>query len=76
MARDTVMFSAWSIPNPQIITKELLNDLDSLRSFDMDHLPDEIKLIEIFLKRYPDIASGGLFWHSISQFNASVWLNC
>jgi acetate kinase len=26
--------------NPQIITKELLNDLDSLRSFDMDHLPD------------------------------------
>jgi acetate kinase len=41
--------------NPQIITKELLNDLDSLRSFDMDHLPDEIKLIEIFLKRYPDM---------------------
>ena len=41
--------------NPQIVTKELLNDLDSLSSFDMDHLPDEIKLIEIFLKRYPDM---------------------
>jgi acetate kinase len=41
--------------NPQIITKELLNDLDSLSPFDMDHLPDEIKLIEIFLKRYPDM---------------------
>jgi acetate kinase len=37
----------------QRITAELLNELKEIRSYDPEHLPGEIKLIEIFKMRYP-----------------------
>jgi acetate kinase len=37
----------------QRITAELLNELKEIRSYDPEHLPGEIKLIEIFTKRHP-----------------------
>lgn len=39
---------------PELITDELLKELKKISAFDPEHLPEEIKLIEIFLKRYPD----------------------
>lgn len=38
---------------PEIIDPELLNDLKRISAYDPDHLPEEIKLIEVFSKRYP-----------------------
>jgi len=40
---------------PELITQELLNELHLISSYDMDHLPVEIDLIETLLKRYPEI---------------------
>lgn len=40
---------------PQLITDQLLNELIKIRDFDPEHLPDEIKLIEVFKKRHPGI---------------------
>lgn len=40
---------------PEIITDELLNELKKISDFDPEHLPEEIKLIEVFKKRYPEI---------------------
>lgn len=39
----------------EIITDKLLNELKKISDFDPEHLPEEIKLIEIFKKRYPEI---------------------
>lgn len=38
---------------PEIIDPELLKDLKRISAYDPDHLPEEIKLIEVFSKRYP-----------------------
>ena len=38
---------------PEQITPELLNELKEISAYDPEHLPGEIKLIEIFRKRYP-----------------------
>ncbi len=38
---------------PQLITDDLLNELRKISAFDPEHLPEEIKLIETFNKRYP-----------------------
>ncbi len=38
---------------PEIVTEDLLNELKKISAFDPEHLPEEIKLIEIFKKRYP-----------------------
>jgi len=38
---------------PKQITPELLNELKEISAYDPEHLPGEIKLIEIFRKRYP-----------------------
>ena len=38
---------------PALITPELLEELHRISPYDPDHLPQEIRLIETFLKRYP-----------------------
>jgi acetate kinase len=38
---------------PELITPELLNELKKISDYDPDHLVEEIKLIEVFSKRYP-----------------------
>ena len=38
---------------PEIITDNLLNELKKISAFDPDHLPQEIKLINVFKLRYP-----------------------
>jgi len=38
---------------PELITPELLKELKKISAYDPDHLPEEIKLIEVFGKRYP-----------------------
>jgi acetate kinase len=38
---------------PELVTDDLLKELKKIRSFDPEHLPEEIKLIEVFTKRYP-----------------------
>ena len=40
---------------PEEITTELLNELKKISSYDPEHLPGEIKLIEIFKKRFPSV---------------------
>src|SRR6185437_5053691 len=38
---------------PELITPELLKELKKISAYDPDHLPEEIRLIEVFAKRYP-----------------------
>lgn len=38
---------------PELVTDDLLNELKKISAFDPEHLPEEIKLIEVFQKRYP-----------------------
>jgi len=38
---------------PEIITPELLKELKKISAYDPDHLPEEIRLIKVFAKRYP-----------------------
>ncbi|MET4081944.1 acetate kinase [Pedobacter sp. UYP30] len=40
---------------PDIITEELIERLKSVSAYDPEHLPSEIKLIEVFRKHYPDL---------------------
>ena len=40
---------------PELITPELLVELKNISAYDLDHLPGEIKLIELFRKHYPSI---------------------
>ena len=46
---------------PEIITQELLDELYRFSSFDPDHLPAEIDLIETFRKRYPNLPQVACF---------------
>ena len=38
---------------PELVTENLLVELKKISAFDPEHLPEEIKLIEVFKKRYP-----------------------
>jgi acetate kinase len=38
---------------PELITRELLEELHRISPYDPDHLPGEIELIEVFLERHP-----------------------
>ncbi|MEO6404069.1 MAG: acetate/propionate family kinase [Ferruginibacter sp.] len=38
---------------PEIVSKELIDELKSISSYDPDHLPQEIEMIELFRKLYP-----------------------
>lgn len=40
---------------PELITTDFLKELKQMSVFDLDHLPAEIKLIEVFQKCFPDI---------------------
>jgi len=44
-----------------LITKELLDELRQIIPYDPDHLPNEIKLIETFLQRYPKLKQVACF---------------
>ena len=46
---------------PEIITQELLDELNRFSSFDPDHLPFEIQLIEAFRERYPNLSQVACF---------------
>ncbi len=40
---------------PELIGDDLLAELKKISAFDPEHLPEEIKLIEVFSKRYPSL---------------------
>jgi acetate kinase len=46
---------------PQEITRELLGYLKKISPYDPEHLPEEIKMIELFSKRHPDIKQVACF---------------
>jgi len=46
---------------PERITAALLQELKKISAYDPDHLPEEIKLIEVFSKRCPDVAQVACF---------------
>ena len=46
---------------PQPITPELLDELRQIRSFDPQHLPQEISLIEVLAQRFPDLPQFACF---------------
>ncbi len=46
---------------PELINDELLSELKKISAFDPEHLPEEIKLIEIFSKRYPSLKQVACF---------------
>jgi acetate kinase len=46
---------------PELITKKLLDELHSIATFDPDHLPSEIELIEVFSQRYPKLMQVACF---------------
>lgn len=46
---------------PEIISDDLLNELKKISAFDPEHLPEEIKLIEVFSKRYPSLKQVACF---------------
>ena len=52
---------------PELIIPELLNELKNISAYDPEHLPEEIKLIEVFSKRYsslPQIACFDTSFHT------------
>ena len=46
---------------PALITDQLLTELKKISDFDPEHLPEEIKLIEVFKKRHPSITQIACF---------------
>jgi len=53
---------------PEQITPELLNELKEISAYDPEHLPGEIKLIEVFSKRCPSITQIACFDTSFHSF--------
>ena len=46
---------------PELVTRELLDELHRLRPYDPDHLPREIELIEAFRQRHPKLPQVACF---------------
>ncbi|RKR84684.1 acetate kinase [Mucilaginibacter gracilis] len=46
---------------PEKITDDLMDDLKKISAFDPEHLPEEIKMISVFRKRYPDLVQVACF---------------
>jgi acetate kinase len=46
---------------PQLITKEMVEELRQLTPFDPEHLPEEILLTEAFHRRFPELAQVACF---------------
>ncbi|MBA3695605.1 MAG: acetate/propionate family kinase [Methylotenera sp.] len=44
-----------SYTEPELVTQGLLDNLHRISSYDPDHLPGEIELIEVFRQRYPKL---------------------
>ncbi len=47
--------------DPKIITKEMIEELRQLTTFDPEHLPEEIMLIEAFHRQFPDLPQVACF---------------
>jgi acetate kinase len=47
--------------DPQLITREMVEDLRQLTPFDPEHLPEEILLTEAFHRRFPDLPQVACF---------------
>ena len=47
--------------DPKIITKEMIEELRLLKTFDPEHLPEEIMLIEAFHRQFPDLPQVACF---------------
>lgn len=54
---------------PELVTDHLLNELKKISTFDPEHLPEEIKLTEVFKKRYPALKQIACF---DTSFHASM----
>ena len=54
---------------PEIISPKLLNELKKISAYDPEHLPEEIKLIEVFRKRCPSLKQVACF---DTSFHASM----
>jgi acetate kinase len=46
---------------PEVVTQELLDELHRISPYDPDHLPGEIKLIETFRQRHPELPQVACF---------------
>jgi len=46
---------------PELVTRELLDELHRMRPYDPDHLPREIELIEAFRQRHPKLPQPACF---------------
>ncbi len=46
---------------PELVTPQLIKELKEISPYDPEHLPEEIKLIEVFGKRYPALAQIACF---------------
>jgi acetate kinase len=46
---------------PELVTRELLDELHRIRPYDPEHLPREIELIEAFRRRYPELPQVACF---------------
>ncbi len=46
---------------PELITRELLDELHRIIPYDSDHLSAEIELIEVFIQRYPNLKQVACF---------------
>ena len=46
---------------PEMITVELMDELKKISAYDPDHLPEEIKLMEVFGKRYSSLKQVACF---------------
>ena len=57
---------------PERITDELLNELRSISSYDPEHLPREIELIEAFKGRHPRLQQTACFDTAFHQFMPRV----
>jgi acetate kinase len=57
---------------PEKITDVLLDDLKKISAFDPEHLPEEIKMISIFRKRYPEMVQIACFDTSFHTTMPSV----
>ncbi len=55
---------------PELVTPALLKELKKISAYDPDHLPEEIKLVEIFRKRYPAFRQIACFDTSFHTFYA------
>ncbi|MES2266906.1 MAG: acetate/propionate family kinase [Bacteroidota bacterium] len=46
---------------PEAVTPDLIKELKSLISYDPEHLPAEIELMELFVKKFPDLPQFACF---------------